>query len=64
VAAAAETQEQPVVLREPAATKIVRFISRTPVYLVIAFLGLLWLVPTLGLFFTSVLDPSVIGRES
>jgi alpha-glucoside transport system permease protein len=63
VAAAAETQEQPVVLREPAATKIVRFLSRTPVYLIIAFLGLLWLVPTLGLFFTSVLDPSVIGRE-
>ena len=31
-------------------------------YLLIAFIGLLWLVPTLGLFFTSVLDPSVIGR--
>ena len=62
-AAAVETQEQPVVLREPVAKKIVRFLSRTPVYLIIAFLGVLWLVPTLGLFFTSVLDPSVIGRE-
>jgi alpha-glucoside transport system permease protein len=60
-AAAAETQ--PVVLREPIATKMVRFLGRTPVYLVLTFLGVLWLVPTLGLFFTSVLDPSVIGRE-
>ena len=31
-------------------------------YLLLAFLGVLWLVPTLGLFFTSVIDPSVIGR--
>jgi alpha-glucoside transport system permease protein len=61
VAAAAETQ--PVVLEESTATKAVRFLSRTPVYLIIAFLGVLWLIPTLGLFFTSVLDPSVIGRE-
>jgi alpha-glucoside transport system permease protein len=61
VAAAAETS-QPVVLREPASTKIVRFLARTPVYLILAFIGLLWLVPTLGLFFTSVVDPSVIGR--
>ena len=32
-------------------------------YLLLAFLGVLWLVPTLGLFFTSVLDPSVIGTN-
>ena len=31
-------------------------------YLLIAFIGVLWLIPTFGLFFTSVLDPSVIGR--
>jgi alpha-glucoside transport system permease protein len=62
VAVAAETQDQPVVLGESLATRIVRFLSRTPVYLLLAFLGVLWLVPTLGLFFTSVIDPSVIGR--
>src|SRR5215204_942129 len=55
-------QQQPVVIRESVATKIVRFLSRTPVYLLLTFIGVLWLVPTLGLFFTSVLDPSVIGR--
>jgi alpha-glucoside transport system permease protein len=60
VAAAAETQ--PVVLEEPLATRIVRFLSRTPVYLLIAFVGVLWLVPTIGLFLTSVIDPAEIGR--
>jgi alpha-glucoside transport system permease protein len=61
MAAAAETQ--PVVLRESAATRISRSLARTPVYLILAFIGILWLIPTIGLFFTSVLDPSVIGRE-
>jgi alpha-glucoside transport system permease protein len=62
MAAAAETHE-PVVVEESVATRLVRFLSRTPVYLIIAFLGVLWLVPTLGLLLTSVLDPSLIGRE-
>jgi alpha-glucoside transport system permease protein len=62
MATATEAQPEPVVLRESAATKIVRFLGRTPVYLLLVFIGVLWLVPTLGLFFTSVLDPSVIGR--
>ncbi len=53
----------PVVLTESTAAKIVRNLARTPVYLVLAFIAVLWLVPTLGLFFTSVLDPSVIGRS-
>jgi alpha-glucoside transport system permease protein len=62
MATAAETQREPAVVRESAATKIARFLGRTPVYLLIVFIGVLWLVPTIGLFFTSVLDPSVIGR--
>jgi alpha-glucoside transport system permease protein len=61
MAAAAETQ--PVVLQESAATRMTRWLARTPVYLILAFIGILWLIPTIGLFFTSVLDPSVIGRE-
>jgi len=52
----------PAVTTESTAARIGRNLARTPVYLLIAFIGLLWLVPTLGLFFTSVLDPSVIGR--
>jgi alpha-glucoside transport system permease protein len=60
VATAAETQ--PVVLEEPVSTRIVRFLARTPVYLIIAFVGVLWLLPTIGLFVTSVIDPAEIGR--
>jgi alpha-glucoside transport system permease protein len=46
---------------ETTAARIVRYISRTPVYLLLVFIGILWLVPTLGLFFTSVLEPAQIG---
>ena len=31
------------------------------VALVLVLIGLLWLVPTLGLFFTSLLEPAAIG---
>jgi alpha-glucoside transport system permease protein len=46
---------------ESVATRIVRYLGKAPVYLVLTFLGLLWLVPTLGLFFTSLLEPAAIG---
>ena len=48
-------------VEESFATKAVRFLGKTPVYLLLVFIGLLWLIPTLGLFFTSLLDPAVIG---
>jgi alpha-glucoside transport system permease protein len=51
----------PVVVRDPAdtpAAKIGRFAARLPVHLFLAFVGVLWLVPTLGLFFTSLLSPT------
>jgi alpha-glucoside transport system permease protein len=37
------------------AARILRFALRAPVNIVLAVLGLLWLVPTLGLFLTSIL---------
>ena len=60
---AAAAEAEPVVLKESVATRMSRWLARTPVYLLLAFIGILWLVPTIGLFFTSVLDPQVIGRE-
>jgi alpha-glucoside transport system permease protein len=60
-ASAEATVGTPVVITEPTSTKIVRFLGRTPVYLILALIGLLWLVPTLGLFLTSLLPPSIIG---
>ena len=59
----AELEAQQVGGRETTAARIGRFVSKAPVYLVLAFLGLLWLVPTLGLFFTSLLEPAAVGSS-
>jgi alpha-glucoside transport system permease protein len=48
--------EQAKVEERPAA-RAVRILSRTPVHFVLLAVGILWLVPTLGLFFTSLLAP-------
>jgi alpha-glucoside transport system permease protein len=55
--AAAERHAQPVVIEESLATKIVRIAAKAPIHLILVFVGLLWLVPTLGLLFTSLLSP-------
>jgi alpha-glucoside transport system permease protein len=48
--------EQPRVSeRDPLAARILRIALRGPVNIVLAVLGVLWLVPTLGLFLTSIL---------
>ena len=61
-AAEAEAGLEPrTVVAEPMSARIVRFLSRTPVYLLLAFIGLLWLVPTMGLLFTSLLPASILG---
>jgi alpha-glucoside transport system permease protein len=60
VATAAADVEAPVVIEESTGSKIVRFVGKTPVYIVIVVLGLLWLVPTLGLLLTSLIAPSDI----
>jgi alpha-glucoside transport system permease protein len=52
--------EAPVVVRDPSeapAAKIGRFVTRLPVHLFLAFIAVLWLMPALGLFFTSLLSP-------
>jgi alpha-glucoside transport system permease protein len=47
-----------VVERETVAARILRVLGRAPVHFVLVAIGLLWLVPTLGLFFTSLLAPT------
>ena len=54
--AAAETARVPVE-EESFATRILRFVGKTPVHLLLIFVALLWLMPTLGLFLTSVIVP-------
>jgi alpha-glucoside transport system permease protein len=38
--------------------RIVRFLGKLPIHIILVLLGLFWLVPTAGLFVTSLLDPS------
>jgi alpha-glucoside transport system permease protein len=47
-----------VVLEEPVSAKILRIVAKTPVHIFLVVIGLMWLVPTLGLFLTSLMSPS------
>ena len=55
---AAAAERGPVVIEESFATKVLRLLGRAPVHVVLVLLGLFWLIPTTGLFITSLLTPS------
>jgi alpha-glucoside transport system permease protein len=57
--AAAEVRRVPV--EESVATKILRVVGKAPVHFVLVVVGLLWLVPTLGLFLTSLFSPTDVN---
>ena len=48
---------QPAVIEEPVSAKLLRVLGKTPVHVLLVVVGLLWLVPTIGLFITSLLAP-------
>jgi alpha-glucoside transport system permease protein len=51
----------PVVIKDPSdalPAKIGRAVAKLPVHIFLLFVGVLWLMPTLGLFFESLLSPS------
>ena len=50
-------EPSPVMFREGAGSRFARFLGRTPVTIFLTLVGLLWLVPTIGLFMTSLLKP-------
>jgi alpha-glucoside transport system permease protein len=54
----ADIRAEPQVIRETVASRMVRFLSTTPVYIVLMVIGVLWLVPTIGLLFTSLMAPA------
>jgi alpha-glucoside transport system permease protein len=51
------------VLEEPVSARILRLVGKAPVHLVLVVVGLLWLVPTFGLFLTSLLAAADINAE-
>jgi alpha-glucoside transport system permease protein len=59
---AAEVRQAPVV-EEKVSAKILRFAARTPVHIVLVLVAVFWLVPTIGLFIISLLDPAQLASE-
>jgi alpha-glucoside transport system permease protein len=61
MATAAAEVRRPNVVEESLATKIIRVAGKAPVHFLLVLVGLLWLVPTLGLFLTSLFLPTDIN---
>ncbi len=60
------TATAPIVIPKPAdaiAHRILRFVTRVPAQIVLIVLGLLWLIPTLALFITSILPASQLASQ-
>jgi alpha-glucoside transport system permease protein len=58
MATATVERSEPAVIEEGTGSKAARFLGRLPVHLVLLAIGLFWLIPTLGLFITSLLLPT------
>jgi alpha-glucoside transport system permease protein len=61
--AAAEARARPAARQESFAARIVRFTANAPVHAFLLIVGLLWLVPTFGLFMISIFDPALSATE-
>ncbi|HLG07596.1 MAG TPA: carbohydrate ABC transporter permease [Gaiellaceae bacterium] len=57
----AEVGAPPVILEESTGSQLIRLAAKAPVYVLLVAVGLLWLVPTFGLFLTSLIVPSQIN---
>ena len=56
-----EADAGPIVVADPnerTSARLMRALAKLPLNLFLAFIALLWLMPTIGLFFTSMLSPS------
>ncbi|MFQ5426379.1 MAG: carbohydrate ABC transporter permease [Gaiellales bacterium] len=53
--AAARSESAPVVVKEGATSRALRLVARAPVQLALIVIALVWLVPTIGLFLTSLM---------
>jgi alpha-glucoside transport system permease protein len=49
--------------REGAGARVARFLGKAPVHFFLLAVGLLWMIPTLGLFITSLLAPADFADE-
>jgi alpha-glucoside transport system permease protein len=54
--ATVEVAEPAQVSRESTGSRILRWVGKTPLHLLLVIVGLIWLVPTIGIFLTSLLS--------
>jgi alpha-glucoside transport system permease protein len=59
----AEPVAVPARRREPLGGRLTRALSKGPINLLLAFIAVLWLVPTLGLFLTSLMPADVVSGQ-
>jgi alpha-glucoside transport system permease protein len=57
----AEAGVHPAIGEDSTAAKILRWVGKTPVHIFLVIVGVLWLVPTIGLFVTSILPPETFS---
>ena len=63
MAATAAEPRPAAVIEEPLSAKILRVLAKAPLQIVLVIIGLFWLVPTIGLFIISLLDPADLASN-
>jgi alpha-glucoside transport system permease protein len=56
-AATAAAEGRAPVVEEPTSAKVLRFLGKAPIHVLLVVVGVLWLVPTFGLLITSLISP-------
>ncbi|HWM14254.1 MAG TPA: carbohydrate ABC transporter permease [Gaiellaceae bacterium] len=55
--------ERPVVIEERMSARILRVLAKAPIQILLVVIGLFWLVPTIGLFVISLMDPADLASN-
>jgi alpha-glucoside transport system permease protein len=60
---AAAAEPRPVVVEESMSARILRVLAKAPIQALLVVIGLFWLVPTIGLFVISLMDPADLASN-
>jgi alpha-glucoside transport system permease protein len=60
---AAAAEARPVVVEESMSARILRVLAKAPIQVLLVVIGLFWLVPTIGLFVISLMDPADLASN-
>ena len=60
---AAAAEARPVVVEESMSARILRVLAKAPIQILLVVIGLFWLVPTIGLFVISLMDPADLASN-